>query len=83
MTNEALATKHFSHVHSVALHLGARFVFPGEVRHPGGNSLVRGRYPSGFDETAEQVVGPLQAARLHGTLTDDILACTWEKFASI
>ena len=80
MTNEELAVEHFSHVYGVALHLGARFVFPGEVGHLGGNSLVIGRYPNGLDETAEQVVTALQAAKLGGTLTDDILACKWAKF---
>ncbi len=80
MTNEELAVEHFSHVYGVALHLGARFVFPGEVGHLGGNSLVIGRYPGGLDETAEQVVATLQAANMGGTLTDDILACKWAKF---
>ena len=80
MTNEELAVEHFSHVYGVALHLGARFVSPGEVGHLGGNSLVIGRYPNGLDETAEQAVTALQAAKLGGTLTDDILACKWAKF---
>ena len=80
MTNEELMTEHFSHVYGVALHLGARFIFPGEVGHLGGNSLVIGRYLSGLDETAEQVVAALQAANMGGTLTDDILACKWAKF---
>ncbi len=80
MTNEELAVEHFSHVYGAALHLGARFIFPGEVGHLGGNSLVIGRYPNGLDETAEQVVTALQAANMGGTLTDDILACKWAKF---
>ena len=80
MTNEELVAAHFTHVYGAALHLGARFVFPGEVGHLGGNSLVIGRHPGGIDETAEQVVAALQAANMGGALTDDILACKWAKF---
>ena len=80
MTNEELVTEHFSNVYGAALHLGSRFIFPGEVGHLGGNSLVIGRYPEGLDETAERVVAALQAADMGGALTDDIRACKWAKF---
>ena len=80
MTNEELVVEHFSQVYGAALHLGARFVFPGEVSHLGGNSLVIGRHPRGLDETADRVVAALQTANMGGTLTDDILACKWAKF---
>ena len=80
MTNEELVAEHFRNVYGAALHLGSRFVFPGEVSHLGGNSLVIGRYPEGIDKTAEQVVAALQAANMGGALTDEIVACKWAKF---
>jgi 2-dehydropantoate 2-reductase len=78
--NEEMVAQHFSRVYGVALHLGARFVFPGEVSHLGGNTLVIGRYPQGQDTVAEQVVAALNKATLKGVLTDEIMSYKWAKF---
>ena len=80
MANEEMVAARFANVYGVALHLGARFVFPGEVSHLGGNSLVIGRYPRGMDATAERVIKVLQDAGLGGASADDITACKWAKF---
>ncbi len=80
MTNEELVAEHFSWVYGVALHLGARYVFPGEVSHLGGNTLVIGRYPEGQDEVAEAVVEALNTAGREGILTDTIVPFKWAKF---
>ena len=80
MTNEELVAEHFSRVYGVALHLGARYVFPGEVSHLGGNTLVIGRYPEGQDEVAEAVVEALNTAGREGILTDTIVPFKWAKF---
>lgn len=80
MTNEELVAKQFSNVYGAALHLGARYIFPGEVGHLGGNSVVIGRYPAGTDATAERVVEALQQAGLSGVLTENVVACKWAKF---
>ena len=80
MTNEEMVATHFSRVYGVALHLGARYVFPGEVSHLGGNTLVIGRYPEGQDECAEAVVAALNKAGREGILTDTIVPYKWAKF---
>lgn len=80
MANEEMVAARFANVYGVALHLGARFVFPGEVSHLGGNSLVIGRHPRGMDATAERVIRALQDAGLGGAPADDVTACKWAKF---
>ncbi|HEV8714992.1 MAG TPA: ketopantoate reductase family protein [Candidatus Binatia bacterium] len=79
VSNEPLAAQHFTRVYGVALHLGARFIFPGEVSHLGGNTLVIGRYPRGQDALADTVVTALNSAKLHGVSTDDVMAYKWAK----
>ncbi len=80
VSNEDMAAERFSRVYGVALHLGARYVFPGEVSHLGGNTLVIGRYPEGQDETAEAVVAALNSAGREAILTDTIVPYKWAKF---
>ena len=79
VTNEELVAQHFTRVYGVALHLGARFIFPGEVSHLGGNTLVVGRYPQGQDTIADEVVSALSQAGLHGVLTEEIMPYKWAK----
>jgi len=80
VTNEEVVAQHFSRVYGVALHLGARFIFPGEVSHLGGNTLVIGRYPHGQDAIADEAVSSLSKAGLKGILTEEIMAYKWAKF---
>lgn len=80
MSNEEMAAERFSRVYAVALHLGARYVFPGEVSHLGGNTLVVGRYPEGQDETAKAVVAALNSSGREAILTDTIVPYKWAKF---
>ncbi len=79
VTNEELVAQRFTHVYGVALHLGARFVFPGEVSHLGGNALVLGRYPEGQDATADEVVSSFKKAGLEAILTEEIMSYKWAK----
>ena len=79
VSNEPLVAQRFTRVYGVALHLGARFIFPGEVSHLGGNTLVIGRYPHGHDALTDAVVAALNAAGLHGVSTDDVMAYKWAK----
>jgi 2-dehydropantoate 2-reductase len=79
VSNEPLAAQHFTRVYGVALHLGARFIFPGEVSHLGGNTLVIGRYPRGQDTLADTIVTALDSAGLHGVSSDDVMAYKWAK----
>jgi 2-dehydropantoate 2-reductase len=79
VTNEEMAAKCFTRVYGVALHLGARFIFPGEVRHLGGNALVIGRYPEGQDATADEVVSAFKKASLESILTEEIMSYKWAK----
>lgn len=80
VANEEMVAQHFPRVYGVALHLGARFVFPGEVSHLGGNTLVVGCYPHGQDALADHVVSSLSKAGLEGVLTEEIMAYKWAKF---
>jgi 2-dehydropantoate 2-reductase len=79
VSNEPLAAQYFTRVYGVALHLGARFIFPGEVSHLGGNTLVIGCYPHGQDTLADTVVAAFNTAGLHGVGTDDVMAYKWAK----
>ena len=79
VTNEELVAKHFTRVYGVALHLGARFIFPGEVSHLGGNTLVIGRYPQGQDSVADEAVSSLSKAGLQAMLTEEIMSYKWAK----
>ncbi len=79
VSNEPLAAQHFTRVYGVALHLGARFIFPGEVSHLGGNTLVIGRYPRGQGALTDTIVTALNSASLHGVSTDDVMAYKWAK----
>lgn len=79
VTNEEMVAERFTRVYGVALHLGARFLFPGEVSHLGGNTLVIGRYPEGQDATADEAVSSLKKASLEAILTEEIMSYKWAK----
>lgn len=79
VTNEEMVAEHFTCVYGVALRLGARFVFPGEVSHLGGKTLVIGRYPEGQDAIADEAVLSLNKADLEGILTEEIMSYKWAK----
>ncbi len=77
--NEEKVAQHFRRVYGAALHVGARFVFPGEVSHLGGKTLVLGRYPQGQDSVAEEVVSALNRAGLEAVLTEEVMPYKWAK----
>jgi 2-dehydropantoate 2-reductase len=79
VTNEEMVAQRFTRVYGVALHLGARFVFPGEVSHLGGNTLVIGRYPQGQDAVADEAVSAFNKAGVQGVLTAEIMPYKWAK----
>jgi 2-dehydropantoate 2-reductase len=85
VANEALALRFFENVYGVTVMLPADYDTPGEVAAyfaPKVGAFDIGRYPSGSDETAENLCRVLNASGFIANLRTDVMSSKYRKLLS-
>ena len=85
VANERFALRRFRHVYGMCVWLPAAHVAPGEVAaygQPLAGLLWVGRYPSGTDETVQQVAADLAGSRLLAPVSPEVMRWKYRKLLS-
>lgn len=85
VANERFALRRFRHVYGMCVWLPATHVAPGEVAahgHPQAGLLFVGRYPSGTDQTIDEIAADLAASRFLAPLSADVMRWKYRKLLS-
>lgn len=85
VANERFALRRFRRVYGMCVWLPAAHLAPGEVAaygRPRAGMLWVGRYPSGTDETIEQVAADLDDSRLLAPVSPDVMRWKYRKLLS-